>query len=46
MTSTFSFSFCNFCAGAKLPNIVILLPTESIQIQSPAGEKVISVAGR
>ncbi|KAI8554125.1 hypothetical protein RHMOL_Rhmol05G0073600 [Rhododendron molle] len=33
-------------AGAKLPNIVILLPTESIQIQSPAGEKVISVAGR
>jgi len=35
-----------FAAGAKLPNIVILLPTERKQIQSPTGERVISVAGR
>lgn len=35
-----------FAAGAKLPNIVILLPTERKQIQSSTGEKVISIAGR
>uniref|UniRef100_A0A5B7AR55 PROP1-like PPR domain-containing protein n=1 Tax=Davidia involucrata TaxID=16924 RepID=A0A5B7AR55_DAVIN len=33
-------------AGAKLPNITILLPIEKTQIQSPNGEKTINLAGR
>ncbi|OWM80353.1 hypothetical protein CDL15_Pgr019633 [Punica granatum] len=33
-------------AGAKLPNITILLPVEKTQIASPHGEKTINVAGR
>ncbi|KAA8536028.1 hypothetical protein F0562_028506 [Nyssa sinensis] len=33
-------------AGAKLPNITILLPIEKTQIQSPNREKTIKVAGR
>ncbi|XP_073278847.1 pentatricopeptide repeat-containing protein MRL1, chloroplastic isoform X1 [Primulina huaijiensis] len=33
-------------AGAKLPNITILLPVKNIQIKTPAGEKTINIAGR
>ncbi|GAB4838914.1 hypothetical protein Ancab_028446 [Ancistrocladus abbreviatus] len=33
-------------AGAKLPNIIILLPIETTQILSPKGERTIKVAGR
>ncbi|XP_052185351.1 pentatricopeptide repeat-containing protein MRL1, chloroplastic isoform X2 [Diospyros lotus] len=33
-------------AGARLPNITILLPMEKTQIQSPKGEKSINIAGR
>ncbi|KAL0422842.1 UNVERIFIED_CONTAM: Pentatricopeptide repeat-containing protein MRL1, chloroplastic [Sesamum latifolium] len=33
-------------AGAKLPNVQILLPIEKAQIQTSAGEKMINVASR
>ncbi|XP_073149842.1 pentatricopeptide repeat-containing protein MRL1, chloroplastic isoform X2 [Henckelia pumila] len=33
-------------AGAKLPNINILLPVKNTQIKTPAGEKTINIAGR
>ncbi|KAG9145817.1 hypothetical protein Leryth_020862 [Lithospermum erythrorhizon] len=33
-------------AGAKLPNITILLPVEKTQIQTPNGEKSMNLAGR
>ncbi|KAK6916660.1 Pentacotripeptide-repeat region of PRORP [Dillenia turbinata] len=33
-------------AGAKLPNITVLLPIEKTQILSPTGEKTINLAGR
>ncbi|KAK9287449.1 hypothetical protein L1049_015870 [Liquidambar formosana] len=33
-------------AGAKLPNITILLPIEKTLIRSPTGEKTINLAGR
>ncbi|KAK4783097.1 hypothetical protein SAY86_007471 [Trapa natans] len=33
-------------AGARLPNVTILLPIETTQIASPGGEKTINVAGR
>ncbi|KAG8368156.1 hypothetical protein BUALT_Bualt15G0015700 [Buddleja alternifolia] len=33
-------------AGAKLPNVIILLPVEKTQVQTPAGEKPIVIAGR
>lgn len=33
-------------AGAKLPNITILLPVKNTQIKTPAGEKTINIAGR
>ncbi|KAF5727843.1 putative Pentatricopeptide repeat-containing protein [Tripterygium wilfordii] len=33
-------------AGAKLPNITILLLVEKVQITSPKGEKTINLAGR
>ncbi|KAL8543129.1 hypothetical protein ACS0TY_003861 [Phlomoides rotata] len=35
-----------FAAGAKLPNLTILLPVEEAQIQTSSGEKTISIAGR
>ncbi|KAG7975836.1 hypothetical protein I3843_06G120200 [Carya illinoinensis] len=33
-------------AGAKLPNITILLPSEKTQVLSPKGERTINLAGR
>ncbi|KAL2512379.1 Pentatricopeptide repeat-containing protein MRL1 [Abeliophyllum distichum] len=33
-------------AGAKLPNVNILLPVEKTQIQTPTGEKTINIASR
>ncbi|KAI4297712.1 hypothetical protein L6164_037588 [Bauhinia variegata] len=33
-------------AGARLPNIIILLPVETAKISSPEKEKVINLAGR
>lgn len=33
-------------AGVRLPNLSILLPLETTQIQTPSGEKTIKVAGR
>ncbi|XP_006359636.1 pentatricopeptide repeat-containing protein MRL1, chloroplastic isoform X1 [Solanum tuberosum] len=33
-------------AGAKIPNISILLPVEQSHIQTPTGEKTIKIAGR
>ncbi|CAN4112509.1 unnamed protein product [Withania somnifera] len=33
-------------AGAKIPNITILLPVEQSPIQTPTGEKTIKIAGR
>ncbi|GMH02825.1 hypothetical protein Nepgr_004664 [Nepenthes gracilis] len=33
-------------AGAKLPNITILLPVDTAQILSPKGERTINIAGR
>ncbi|XP_061342102.1 pentatricopeptide repeat-containing protein MRL1, chloroplastic [Gastrolobium bilobum] len=33
-------------AGARLPNIVVLLPTEKTKVPSPKGEKIIKLAGR
>ncbi|KAI3446198.1 hypothetical protein Pfo_002863 [Paulownia fortunei] len=33
-------------AGAKLPNVTILLPVEKTQIQTSAGEKMINIASR
>ncbi|XP_017258104.2 pentatricopeptide repeat-containing protein MRL1, chloroplastic isoform X1 [Daucus carota subsp. sativus] len=33
-------------AGVKLPNIIILLPIDKIQVQSSKGDKMINLAGR
>ncbi|KAF8013579.1 hypothetical protein BT93_I1432 [Corymbia citriodora subsp. variegata] len=33
-------------AGAKLPNLTILLPVEQAQMESPHGEKTLHIAGR
>ncbi|KDP27602.1 hypothetical protein JCGZ_19607 [Jatropha curcas] len=33
-------------AGARLPNITILLPTETAQVKVPEGEKTINIAAR
>ena len=33
-------------AGARLPNIIILLPVEKTEVVSPKGEKIINLAGR
>lgn len=33
-------------AGAKLPNITILLPVEKTQVSSPEGKKTVNLAGR
>lgn len=33
-------------AGAKIPNISIVLPVEQSHIQTPTGQKTIKIAGR
>ncbi|XP_042507893.1 pentatricopeptide repeat-containing protein MRL1, chloroplastic isoform X2 [Macadamia integrifolia] len=35
-----------FAAGARLPNVIILLPVEKRQITSPKGDKPINLAGK
>ncbi|KAK7264209.1 hypothetical protein RJT34_31814 [Clitoria ternatea] len=33
-------------AGARLPNVIILLPVKNIEVASPKGEKILNIAGR
>jgi len=35
-----------FFAGARLPNIIILLPVEKTEVVSPKRGKIINLAGR